>query len=176
MDSQSPQTPALTLHGATSASPAEEETVSAQLDESLLTEAERKMVEEFSAKIDVMDSSQVLQYGVAAQKHVAEFSETALSSIRSKDLGEVGQALSQLVVELRGFGDEEEKKGILGLFKKAGNRLEAMKAQYAKVEANVDQIARQLEQHQLTLMKDVAMLDQMYDCLLYTSPSPRDRG
>ena len=132
MDSQSPQTPALTLHGATSASPAEEETVSAQLDESLLTEAERKMVEEFSAKIDVMDSSQVLQYGVAAQKHVAEFSETALSSIRSKDLGEVGQALSQLVVELRGFGDEEEKKGILGLFKKAGNRLEAMKAQYAK--------------------------------------------
>ena len=103
MDSQSPQTPALTLHGATSASPAEEETVSAQLDESLLTEAERKMVEEFSAKIDVMDSSQVLQYGVAAQKHVAEFSETALSSIRSKDLGEVGQALSQLVVELRGF-------------------------------------------------------------------------
>ena len=163
MDSQSPQTPALTLHGATSASPAEEETVSAQLDESLLTEAERKMVEEFSAKIDVMDSSQVLQYGVAAQKHVAEFSETALSSIRSKDLGEVGQALSQLVVELRGFGDEEEKKGILGLFKKAGNRLEAMKAQYAKVEANVDQIARQLEQHQLTLMKDVAMLDQMYE-------------
>ncbi len=83
---------------------------------------------------------------------------------RSKDLGEVGQALSQLVVELRGFGtDEEEKKGILGLFKKAGNRLEAMKAQYAKVEANVDQIARQLEQHQLTLMKDVAMLDQMYE-------------
>ena len=163
MDSQSPQTPALTLHGATSASPVEEETVSAQLDESLLTEAERKMVEEFSAKIDVMDSSQVLQYGVAAQKHVAEFSETALSSIRSKDLGEVGQALSQLVVELRGFGDEEEKKGILGLFKKAGNRLEAMKAQYAKVEANVDQIARQLEQHQLTLMKDVAMLDQMYE-------------
>ena len=164
MDSQSPQTPALTLHGATSASPAEEETVSAQLDESLLTEAERKMVEEFSAKIDVMDSSQVLQYGVAAQKHVAEFSETALSSIRSKDLGEVGQALSQLVVELKGFDlEEEEKKGFFGFFKNTSNKITAMKARYDSAEVNVNKIAAALEAHQVQLMKDVVMLDKLYE-------------
>ena len=158
--------PVLTLDGtpAAPAAPAkQQEAPAAQLDDSILTEEERKMVEEFSTKIDVMNSNQVLQYGAAAQKNVAEFSETALSSIRSKDLGEVGQALSSLVVELKGFGEEEEKKGLFGLFKKAGSKLEAMKTQYAKVEANVDQIAQQLEQHQLTLMKDVAMLDQMYD-------------
>ena len=158
--------PVLTLDGtpAAPAAPAkQQEAPAAQLDDSILTEEERKMVEEFSAKIDVMNSNQVLQYGAAAQKNVAEFSETALSSIRSKDLGEVGQALSSLVVELKGFGEEEEKKGLFGLFKKAGSKLEAMKTQYAKVEANVDQIAQQLEQHQLTLMKDVAMLDQMYE-------------
>ena len=158
--------PVLTLDGtpAAPAAPAkQQEAPAAQLDDSILTEEERKMVEEFSTKIDVMNSNQVLQYGAAAQKNVAEFSETALSSIRSKDLGEVGQALSSLVVELKGFGEEEEKKGLFGLFKKAGSKLEAMKTQYAKVEANVDQIAQQLEQHQLTLMKDVAMLDQMYE-------------
>ena len=158
--------PVLTLDGtpAAPAAPAkQQEAPAAQLDDSILTEEERKMVEEFSAKIDVMNSNQVLQYGAAAQKNVAEFSETALSSIRSKDLGEVGQALSSLEVELKGFGEEEEKKGLFGLFKKAGSKLEAMKTQYAKVEANVDQIAQQLEQHQLTLMKDVAMLDQMYE-------------
>ena len=121
------------------------------------------MVEEFAAKIDVMDSQLVLQYGAAAQKNVAGFSENALESIRSKDLGEVGEALSQLVVELKGFGQEEEKKGLFGLFKKAGSKLETMKAQYAKVESNVDKIVQQLEQHQLTLLKDVAMLDQMYE-------------
>ena len=106
----------------------------------------------------------MLQYGAAAQKHVAGFSENALSSVRTKDLGEVGKSLSDLVVELKGFGqEEEEKKGLFGLFKKTGNKLEAMKAQYAKVEANVDKIARELEQHQVTLMKDVAMFDQMYE-------------
>ena len=106
----------------------------------------------------------VLQYGAAAQKNVAGFSENALSSVRTKDLGEVGKSLSDLVVELKGFGqEEEEKKGLFGLFKKTGNKLEAMKAQYAKVEANVDKIARELEQHQVTLMKDVAMFDQMYE-------------
>ena len=165
LDPQAAAAPALTLDGtsAAPAAPAQKEPAPAQLDDSILTEEERKMVEEFSAKIDVMNSNQVLQYGAAAQKNVAEFSETALSSIRSKDLGEVGQALSSLVVELKGFGEEEEKKGLFGLFKKAGSKLEAMKTQYAKVEANVDQIAQQLEQHQLTLMKDVAMLDQMYE-------------
>ena len=110
-----------------------------------------------------MDSNLILQYGAAAQKNVAGFSESALASVRTKDLGEVGKSLSELVVELKGFGEEEEKKGLFGKFKKAGNKLEVMKAQYSKVESNVDKIVRELEQHQVTLMKDVAMFDQMYE-------------
>ena len=133
-----------------------------EMDERLLTEEERKAVEEFSHKIDIRDTNMILQYGAAAQKSVADFSENALGNVRSKDLGEIGQDLSQLVVELKGFGGEE-KKGILGLFKKAGNRLESMKAEFSKVEANVDKIAQSLEQHQITLLKDVAMFDQMYE-------------
>ncbi len=133
-----------------------------KLDESQLSEAERKMVEDFSQKIDITDSSVVLQYGAAAQKNIAGFSERALDSVRTKDLGEVGEALSGLVVELKGFG-QEEKKGIAGFFQKRRNELEAMKANYAKAEANVDKIAAALEGHQVTLMKDIAMLDQMYD-------------
>ena len=101
--------------------------------------------------------------GAAAQKNVAGFSENALASVRTKDLGEIGESLSELVVELKGFGEEEEKKGLFGLFKKAGNKLESMKAEYSKVEANVDRISRELEQHQVVLMKDVAMFDQMYE-------------
>lgn len=134
-----------------------------EMDENLLTEEEKRAVEEFSKKIDVSDSNMILQYGAAAQKNVAGFSESALNSVRTKDLGEVGKSLSELVVELKGFGEEEEKKGLAGLFKKAGNRVESMKTQYAKVETNVDKIARELEQHQITLMKDVAMFDQMYE-------------
>ena len=134
-----------------------------KIDESMLTEAEKKAVEEFAKKIDIMDSNMILQYGAAAQKNVAGFSENALASVRTKDLGSVGESLSELVVELKGFGAEEEKKGFLGLFKKAGNKLETMKAQYAKAEVNVDKIARELEKHQVVLLKDVAMLDQMYE-------------
>ena len=134
-----------------------------QMDDSLLNDAEKKAVEEFSKKIDIMDSNMILQYGAAAQKNVAGFSESALASVRTKDLGEVGKSLSELVVELKGFGEEEEKKGLFGRFKKAGNKLETMKTQYAKVESNVDRIARELEQHQVTLLKDVAMFDQMYE-------------
>ena len=137
--------------------------VPAKLDDSMLSEAEKQVVEDFSKKINIMDSNLILQYGAAAQKNVAGFSENALASVRSKDLGEVGKSLSELVVELKGFGQEEEKKGLFGMFKKAGNKLEAMKAQYSKVEANVDKIARELEQHQVTLLKDVAMFDQMYE-------------
>ena len=133
-----------------------------EMDERLLTKDERKAVEEFSHKIDIRDTNMILQYGAAAQKSVASFSENALDNVRSKDLGEIGQDLSQLVVELKGFGGEE-KKGILGLFKKAGNRLESMKAEFSKVETNVDKIAQSLEQHQITLLKDVAMFDQMYE-------------
>ena len=145
------------------AEPAKPEVEPVKLDDSMLTEAEKKVVEDFSKKIDIMDSNLVLQYGAAAQKNVAGFSENALASVRTKDLGEIGDSLSELVVELKGFGVEEEKKGLFGLFKKAGNKLECMKAEYSKVESNVDRISRELEQHQVVLMKDVAMFDQMYE-------------
>ena len=134
-----------------------------EMDEKLLTDAEKKAVEDFSHKIDIRDTNMILQYGAAAQKSVAGFSENALNSVRNKDLGEIGKDLSQLVVELKGFGEEEEKKGLAGLFRRTGSRLETMKAQYGKVEANVDKIAQSLEQHQITLLKDVAMFDQMYE-------------
>ena len=140
-----------------------EEAAPVPMDDSLLSPEEKAAVEAFAQKINVMDSSMILQYGAAAQKNVASFSENALQSVRTKDLGEVGKDLSELVAELKGFGEAEEKKGLFGLFKKAGNKLEIMKAQYSKVETNVDRIARELEQHQVTLLKDVALLDQMYE-------------
>ena len=143
--------------------PEEKKIEPVEMDEKLLTDEEKKAVEEFSHKIDVRDTNMILQYGAAAQKNVAGFSESALNNVRSKDLGEIGQDLSRLVVELKGFGDSDEKKGLMGLFKKAGNRLESMKAQYSKVEANVEKISQSLEQHQITLLKDVAMFDQMYE-------------
>ena len=143
--------------------PQEKQVEPVALDDKLLTEQEKKAVEEFAKKIDITDTNMVLQYGAAAQKSVAGFSENALSNVRSKDLGQVGADLSELVVQLKGFGAEEEKKGLAGLFRKAGNKLESMKAQYSKVEANVDRIAQSLEQHQITLMKDIAMFDQMYE-------------
>ena len=158
--------PELTLEPAATPAalePEKPEVKPVELDDSMLSEAEKKAVEDFSKKIDVMDSNLILQYGAAAQKNVAGFSESALASVRTKDLGEVGKSLSELVVELKGFGEEEEKKGLFGKFKKAGNKLEVMKAQYSKVESNVDKIVRELEQHQVTLMKDVAMFDQMYE-------------
>ena len=174
-----PEAPALTLDpgaAAQEAAPAQGESVlseeerqkqrdanAVKLDESMLTEAERKMVDEFAQKIDVTDSSVVLQYGAAAQKNIASFSENALNSVRTKDLGEVGEALSSLVVELKGFGQEEDEGGIFGFFKKKRDKLEAMKASYAKAEVNVDKIVRVLENHQVVLMKDIAMLDQMYE-------------
>ena len=162
--------PALTLTPEAPATPAtpaapevKKEVEPVVLDDSMLTEQERAAVNEFSRKIDVRDTNQVLQYGAAAQKSVASFSESALANVRNKDMGEIGEDLSRLVVELKGFGEDEEKKGLKGLFKKAGNKLEIMKAQYSKVEANVDKIAQNLENHQITLLKDVAMFDQMYE-------------
>ena len=160
------ETPQLVLGNEAPAAPGAEEKKEVepvQIDESMLTEAERKMVDDFSQKIDIGDSQMVLQYGAAAQKSVASFSESALNAVRTKDLGEVGDTLSNLVVELRDFGEEEEKGGLFGFFKKAGNKLETMKAQYGKAEANVEKIIRELEQHQVTLMKDIAMFDQMYE-------------
>ena len=159
LDPSAPATPAAPQ----AAEPAKPAAEPVKLDDSLLSDAEKKAVEDFAKKIDITDSNMILQYGAAAQKNVAGFSENALNSVRTKDLGEVGKSLSELVVELKGFGEEEEKKGLFGLFKKTGSKLEAMKAQYAKVETNVDKIARELEQHQVTLLKDVAMLDQMYE-------------
>lgn len=133
-----------------------------KVDESMLTEQEKKAVNDFAKKIDITDTNLVLNYGVAAQKSVATFSENALSSVRNKDLGEVGETLSNLVVEVKGFG-QEEKKGFAGLFHKQKDKLELMRAQYGKAETSVNRIVSELEKHQVTLMKDIAMLDQMYE-------------
>ena len=162
-----PEAPSLTLDGAPTA-PAEAAAQTAQdvqaaaLDESQLSDAERKMVADFAEKIDITDSTVVLQYGAAAQKNIASFSENALNNVRTKDLGEVGEALSSLVVELKTFG-QEEKSGIFGFFQRKKNEAMALKASYDKAEVNVDKISAILEGHQVTLMKDIAMLDQMYD-------------
>ncbi len=162
-----PEGPSLTLNPTlnaeeVAAAQKERDAHAVKLDESQLSEAERKMVEEFSQKIDITDSSVVLQYGAAAQKNIASFSENALNSVKTKDLGEVGEALSSLVVELKEFG-QPEKKGIAGFFQKKRNELEAMKASYSKAETNVDKIVAVLENHQVVLMKDIAMFDQMYE-------------
>ncbi len=166
---QAVEAPALTLEPSAPAAPQVDEAAQAardanavKLDESMLSEAEKKMVEDFSQKIDVTDSSLVLNYGAAAQKNIAAFSESALNNVKTKDLGEVGEALSSLVVELKTFG-QPEKKGIGGFFQKKRNELEALKASYAKAEVNVDKIVKVLQDHQVTLMKDVAMFDQMYE-------------
>ena len=166
-----PQAPSLTLEpnadqqqaqAAQQAAQAQREANAVKIDESMLSEAERKMVDDFAQKIDVTDSNLVLQYGAAAQKNIASFSENALSNVRTKDLGQVGDALSQLVGELKTFG-QPEKKGLAGLFQKKRSELEVMKASYAKAESNVDRIVKVLENHQVTLMKDIAMFDQMYE-------------
>ena len=128
-----------------------------------LSEAEQAAVKEFSKQIDVTDTNLVLSYGAAAQKNIADFSEQALGKVRTKDMGEVGDMISDLVVELKGFDAEEESKGFLGLFRKAGRSVEVMKAKYGKAEQNVEKIAAKLEGHQIVLMKDIAVLDQMYD-------------
>ncbi|MDO5038057.1 MAG: toxic anion resistance protein [Tissierellia bacterium] len=127
-----------------------------------LSPEEEKMVEDFAQQIDLSDSNIVLQYGVGAQKKIVNFSDKTLETVRSKDLGEVGKLLSDVVTELKAF-DEEETKGIMGLFKKGSNKIQALKAGYNKAEQNVDEIARVLEGHQVQLMKDISMLDQMYD-------------
>ena len=156
--------PELTLTPEAPAAPETEkkEVEPVKVDESMLTEQEKKAVNDFAKKIDITDTNLVLNYGVAAQKSVATFSENALSSVRNKDLGEVGETLSNLVVEVKGFG-QEEKKGFAGLFHKQKDKLELMRAQYGKAETSVNRIVSELEKHQVTLMKDIAMLDQMYE-------------
>ena len=132
------------------------------LDDSVLTEEERRLVDSFAQQIDLTNSALVLQYGAGTQKKMADFSESALENVRSKDLGEVGDLLSGVVTELKSF-DEEEEKGFLGFFKKASNKIESMKAKYAKAEENVNEIVKALEKHQVQLMKDTALLDKMYE-------------
>ena len=128
-----------------------------------LSPEEQKMVEEFANKIDVTNSQVVLQYGAATQKKVGDFSEAALDKVRTKDLGEVGEALASLVGELKNFdAEEEESKGIFGFFKKAGNNIDQLKTKYAKAETNVERIEAMLEAHQVQLLKDIALMDKMY--------------
>ena len=132
------------------------------LDDNILTEEERRQVDAFASQIDLTNSTLVLQYGAGTQKKMADFSEAALENVKSKDLGEVGELLSGVVTELKNF-DEEEEKGFFGFFKKTSNKIQSMKAKYAKAEENVNQIVRTLEQHQVQLMKDTALLDKMYE-------------
>ena len=133
------------------------------LDDSFLTEEEKKMVDQFVNKIEITNSNSILQYGVGAQKKIADFSESALNNVKTKDLGEVGEMLSSVVCELKSFEAPEEKKGILGLFKKTTEKITAMRAKYDKVEGNINRICTMLETHQIQLLKDIAMLDKMYE-------------
>lgn len=132
------------------------------MDDTMLSDEEKAQVEAFAKQIDLTNSTVILQYGAGTQKKMADFSESALDNVKSKDLGEVGELLSDVVTELKDF-DEEESKGFLGIFKKTSNKLEAMKAKYAKAETNVNEICKVLEGHQVQLLKDVAVLDKMYE-------------
>ena len=142
----------------------EEQAPVEKLDLSSLSEAEQAAVREFSEKIDVMNSEQIMNYGGSAQKNISEFSDAALATVRTKDLGEVGGMLGDLVVELKGLNfDTEEKKGFLGLFKKSQQSLASLKAQYDKAQVNVDKIVEALQRHEVVLLKDITMMDKMYD-------------
>ena len=133
------------------------------LDDSSLSPEEKKLGDAFAGKIDLKNTSLVLQYGAGAQKKMADFSETALNNVRTKDLGEVGELLSGVVGELRNFEVEEDEKGFFSFFKKTSNKLNNMRAKYEKAEANINKVCESLENHQVQLMKDVALLDKMYE-------------
>ena len=133
------------------------------VEEPILSEEEQAAVDAFASQIDLTNSSMILQYGAGTQKKMADFSESALEKVRTKDLGEVGELLSDVVSELKDFDADEEEKGFLGLFKKSANKLDKMKTKYAKAETNINQICTVLESHQVQLMKDIAVLDKMYD-------------
>lgn len=139
-----------------------EEPTEPKMDDSILSPEERKMVDDFAKQIDIRNSTAILQYGAGTQKKMADFSEDALDKVRTKDLGEVGDLLEDVVTELKNFDAEEERKGIMGFFKKGANKLESMKNKYAKAETNVNKIVETLEKHQIQLMKDTAIMDRMY--------------
>lgn len=143
--------------------PAEEVKEVPAMDDSILTEEEKKMVDDFSSQIDLHNTNGILQYGAGTQKKMADFSEVALNNVRTKDLGEVGDMLTNVVTELKSFETEEEEKGFFSFLKKPANKITNMKAKYEKAEVNVDRICQVLEGHQVQLMKDVAMLDKMYE-------------
>ena len=130
-------------------------------DDSIWSEEERRAVQAFAAQIDLTNSAAVLQYGAGTQKKMADFSESALENVRTKDFGEVGDLLSDVVKELKGF--EEEEKGMFGIFRKTSNKIQSMKIKYAKAETNINQICKMLESHQVQLLKDIAILDKMYE-------------
>ena len=134
-----------------------------ELDDNILTEEEKKMVEAFSQQIDIHNTNGILQYGAGTQKKMADFSETALENVKTKDLGQVGDMLTNVVTELKQFGDEEEEKGFFSFLKKPANKLQNMKTKYEKAEVNVEKICEMLENHQVLLLKDIALLDKMYE-------------
>ena len=138
------------------------DSVQQQMAQMAFTEEEKKMIDDFSAKIDVSNTNQILQYGAGTQKKMADFSDEALASVKTKELGEVGNLLTDVVGELKSF-DAEEEKGLFGFFKKQGDKIETLKSRYSKAETNVAQISDALQQHQVTLLKDSAMLDKLYD-------------
>lgn len=161
-----PETPTHTLDPLADEAAAEEQAPKAEpvkIEDTPLTPEEQKMVDDFAEKIDLTNTNLVLQYGAASQKKISDFSEAALEKVRTKDMGEVGGMITNLVGELKNFDAQEESKGIFGFFKKTGSSLEQMKTKYAKVETNVDKIQGVLEGHQVQLMKDIAMLDKMYE-------------
>ena len=139
-----------------------EQEAAKEIQDVVLTEEEQKMVNDFAAQIDLTNTQMVLQFGAGSQKKIADLSETALNNVRTKDMGEVGQMLTDVVAELKSF-EEEDEKGFLGIFKKGGNKLSNMKAKYDKAEVNINKICKAMEGHQITLLKDVAMLDKMYE-------------
>ena len=161
-----PATPSLTLDPATDEKVIEEskKATPVQVEDTPLSAEERKMVDDFAEKIDITNSQMVLQYGAASQKKLSDFSETALSRVRTKDMGETGELITSLISELQGFdANAEQPKGILGFFKKTTNSLEQLKTRYDSADKNVERIKAQLEDHQVTLMKDITMLDKMYE-------------
>lgn len=132
------------------------------MDDAILTPEEKQTVMQFAQQINLTNSQMILQYGAGTQKKMADFSENALENVRTKDMGEIGELLTGVVKELKDF-DEEEEKGFLGFFKRSGNKVNAMKAKYAKAETNINQIVKVLDSHQVQLLKDVALLDKMYE-------------
>ena len=163
LETPAPGIPTLTLDGAEEEKPVAPEKNQEEQPEVQLTPEEQKVVDDFAEKIDITSSALVMQYGSGAQKKIANFSDTALANVRTKDLGEVGDEIANLVVELKSFDAGEEEKGFLGFFKKQANRLDGMKARYDKAEVNVNKIASSLEGHQVQLMKDIVMLDKLYE-------------